>query len=128
MGKEDFYKGQTIWVYLIGNAARGREIMEERIQEWEVVTVGRKYITAQPKGTYNWEQKFDIQNNFQHVYDRGTADYELHLSKEEIYEQVERAQRIRFIEDFCRWDRRNIYRMNDEDLREIVRIFERYEK
>lgn len=128
MKKEDFYKGQTVWVYLIGNAARGRETIEERIQEWEVVTVGRKYITARPKGTCNWEQKFEIQNNFQHVYDRGTADYELHLSKEEIYEQVERAHRIQYIEQFCRWDKRNLYRMDDEDLREIVRIFERYEK
>ena len=64
MKKEDFYKGQTVWVYLIGNAARGKKTTEERIQEWEVVKVGRKYITAKPKSG-GWEQRFDIEKTSQ---------------------------------------------------------------
>lgn len=101
MKKEDFYKGQTVWVYLTGNAARGRKTTEERIQEWEVLKVGRKYITAKPK-VGGWEQRFDIENNFRHVYTYGTSDYELHLTEEEIYEEVERQNRIEYIEQFCR--------------------------
>lgn len=126
MKKEDFYKGQTVWVYLTGNAARGRKTTEERIQEWEVLKVGRKYITAKPK-VGGWEQRFDIENNFRHVYTYGTSDYELYLTKEEIYEKIERLNRIEYIEQFCRWERRNLNKMSDDDLLAVVEIFKKYE-
>ena len=126
MKKEDFYKGQTVWVYLTGNAARGRKTTEERIQEWEVLKVGRKYITAKPK-VGGWEQRFDIENNFRHVYTYGTSDYELHLTKEEIYKEIERSNRIEYIEQFCRWERRNLNKMSDDDLLAVVEIFKQYE-
>ena len=128
MKKEDFYKGQTVWVYLMGNAARGRKTVEERIQEWEVISVGRKYITARQKDGCRWEAKFDIENDFSHVYKFGSTDYELYLSKDEIYEQVKRSQRIRYIEQFCSWERRNLHRMSDEDLRVVVEVFKKYEQ
>lgn len=128
MKKEDFHKGQIVWVYLIGNAARGLKTTDERIKEWEVVTVGRKYITVRPKGGLGWEQKFDIENDFRHVYTFGCSDYELHLTKEEIYKQVERVERIEYIERFCNWSRRNLNRMNDEDLQTVEEIFKRYER
>lgn len=126
MKKEDFYKGQTVWVYLTGNAARGRKTTEERIQEWEVLKVGRKYITAKPK-VGGWEQRFDIENNFRHVYTYGTSDYELYLTKEEIYEKIERLNRIEYIEQFCRWERRNLSKMSYDDLLAVVEIFKKYE-
>lgn len=126
MKKEDFYKGQTVWVYLVGNAARGRKTTEERIQEWEVLKVGRKYITAKPKSG-GWEQRFDIENNFRHVYTYGTSDYELYLTKEEIYEKIERSNRIEYIEQFCRWEKRNLNKMPDDDLLAVVEIFKKYE-
>ena len=126
MKKEDFYKGQTVWVYLVGNAARGRKTTEERIQEWEVLKVGRKYITAKPKSG-GCEQRFDIENNFRHVYTYGTSDYELHLTKEEIYKEIERSNRIEYIEQFCRWERRNLNKMSDDDLLAVVEIFKQYE-
>lgn len=126
MRKEDFYKGQTVWVYLIGNAARGRKTTEERIQEWEIIKVGRKYITAKPKNG-GWEQRFDIENNFRHVYTYGTSDYELYLTKEEIYEKIERLNRIEYIEQFCRWERRNLSKMSYDDLFAVVEIFKKYE-
>lgn len=126
MKKEDFYKGQTVWVYLIGNAARGRKTTEERIQEWEIIKVGRKYITAKPKNG-GWEQRFDIENNFRHVYTYGISDYELHLTKEEIYEEIERSNRIEYIEQFCRRERRNLNKMYDDDLLVVVEIFKKYE-
>lgn len=126
MKKEDFYKGQTVWVYLTGNAARGRKTTEERIQEWEVLKVGRKYITAKPK-VGGWEQRFDIENNFRHVYTYGTSDYELYLTKEEIYEKIERLNRIEYIEQFCRWERGNLSKMSYDDLLAVVEIFKKYE-
>ena len=126
MKKEDFYKGQIVWVYLTGNAARGRKTIEERIQEWEIIKVGRKYITAKPKNG-GWERRFDIENNFRHVYTCGTSDYELHLTKEEIYEEIERSNRIKYIEQFCRWERRNLNKMSDDDLLAVVEIFKKYE-
>ena len=126
MRKEDFHKGQTVWVYLIGNAARGRKTTEELIQEWEVLKVGRKYITAKSKSG-GWEQRFDIENNFRHVYTYGTSDYELYLTKEEIYEEIERSNRIEHIKQFCRWERRNLNKMSDDDLLAVVEIFKKYE-
>ena len=126
MRKEDFHKGQTVWVYLIGNAARGRKTTEERIQEWEIIKVGRKYITAKPNNG-GWEQRFDIENNFRHVYTYGTSNYELYLTKEEIYEEIERSNRIEYIEQFCRWERRNLNKMSDDDLLAVVEIFKKYE-
>ena len=126
MRKEDFYKGQTVWVYLIGNAARGRKTTEERIQEWEVLKVGRKYITAKPKAG-GWEQKFDIENNFRHVYTYRTSDYELYLTEEEIYEKVERENRIEYIERFCRIGRRNLCKLSDGELLAVIEIFKQYE-
>ena len=44
MKKEDFKVGQTVWIYPIGNAARDVKAEEERIEEWEVVTIGRKFF------------------------------------------------------------------------------------
>lgn len=126
MKKEDFYKGQTVWAYLVGNAARGRKTTEERIQEWEVLKVGRKYITAKPK-VGGWEQRFDIENNFRHVYTYGTSDYELHLTEEEIYEEVERQNRIEYIEQFCRWGRGKLCKLSDGELLAVVEIFKQYE-
>ena len=126
MEKEDFYKGQTVWVYLVGNAARGRKTTEERIQEWEVLKVGRKYITAKPKSG-GWEQRFDIENNFRHVYTYGISDYELHLTEEEIYEEVERQNRIEYIEQFCRWGRGKLCKLSDGELLAVVEIFKQYE-
>lgn len=127
MKKEDFYKGQNVWVYLVGNASRGIKTVEERIQEWEVVSVGRKYITAKPKGDGSgWEQKFEIANNFRHVYKYGVEDYELYLSKEDILHDIKRTQYLSFIEKCCRWENAIHRKLSDEELETVVEIFRRY--
>lgn len=129
MKKEDFHKGQTVWVYLIGDAARGRKTTEERIQEWEVVSVGRKYITARPKGTYRWhDTKFEIENGFRQVYTCGTVDYLLFLSKEDIFNEIWRSETRKYIESFARWERGLVRKMSDEDLRMVSSIFKKYDK
>lgn len=129
MRKEDFHKGQTVWVYLTGNAARGKNTTEERIQEWEVVSVGRKYITARPKGTGLWlDTKFDIKNNFQQVYTYGCADYVLYLSKEDVLQDVWRSQTREYIRRCARWESLIIGIMSDEDLQTVSEIFRKYDK
>ena len=63
--KEDFTKGQTVFIYMVGNAARCcKPGIESRIQEWEVKTVGSKYITAVEKKCSFREAKFSIENDF----------------------------------------------------------------
>lgn len=129
MKKEDFRKGQTVWVYLTGDAARGMKTTEERIQEWEVVSVGRKYITARPKGTDGWrDTKFEIENGFRKVYTYGTADYLLFLSKEDILNKIWRSETQNHIENFASWERGLVRKMSDEDLRVVADILRKYDK
>lgn len=45
MGIKDFKVGQTVYVELTGNASRGKTA-EQCIEEWEITSVGRKYIRA----------------------------------------------------------------------------------
>ena len=130
MKKEDFHKGQTVWVYLTGNAARGKKTTEERIQEWEIVSVGRKYITARPKGitgTY-CDEKFEIQNNFRQVYTYGCADYVLYLSREDILQDVWQSQTREYIRRCARWESPIVGAMSDEDLQTVSEIFRKYDK
>ena len=49
MDLKDFKVGQTVWVQLTGNEARGKH-GDELIEEWEVVTVGKTYIHAKKNG------------------------------------------------------------------------------
>lgn len=130
MRKEDFYKGQTVWVYLTGNAARGKKTTEERIQEWEVISVGRKYITARPKGRIGayCDEKFEIENNFHHVYTYGSANYVLYLSKEDILKDVWRSQIREYIRRCARWESPITGMMSDEDLQTVLEIFRKYDK
>ena len=80
MKKEEFKKGQTVWVYLIGNAAR-RVTEDNRIQEWEVKSVGRKYLTAGPKDGRGWDAKFSMEEDFRNV-GEPCEDYKLSLRKQ----------------------------------------------
>lgn len=45
MNIKDFKVGQTVYVELTGNASRGKT-PEQCIEEWEIASVGRKYIKA----------------------------------------------------------------------------------
>ena len=127
MKKEDFHKGQTVWIYLVGNSVRGNMTPEERIREWEVVSVGRKYLTARPKGADpHFNTRFEVENNFREhtIY---SSHYELYLSKEEILYDIWRDRVESYISHFCRFERSNLRKMTDEDLQLVVDIFKKYE-
>ena len=91
MKKEDFKVGQTVWIYLIGDAARGKNTDEERIEEWEVVSIGRKYLQAKKKNWNYGSVKFDITNNFRHCTNY-SPDYKLYLTKEELLKELWRRK------------------------------------
>ena len=88
---KDFKVGQTVWVELTGNASRGKH-GDELIEEWEVVTVGKKYIHAQKKGCdcpikfekrkYGNSPKFVEKTNY-------CVGYILYVSKIELEEKLE---------------------------------------
>ena len=124
MRKEDFKKGQAVWLYLVGNAARGKKDKEERIKEYEVISVGRKYITVQPK-EYGWEVRFEIENNFRQVTDT-CVDYLLFLKKEDIYLMLERTEKINLVEKAFQWEKRIYSKLSDEDLDTTVEIVKKY--
>lgn len=128
MEKKDFHKGQTVWIYLVGNAARGTKTLEERIQEWEVVSVGRKYITCRDNNCSWREAKFDIENDFRHVYDRGTENYVLYLSKEDILNEIYKSTLISNIVDTVMHNKSTIRKMSVEDLEIINEILKKHEE
>ena len=128
MEKKDFNKGQTVWVYLVGNAARGTKILEERIREWKVVSVGKKYITCRDKNCSWREAKFDIEDDFRHVYRYGTADYVLYLSKEDILNEIHKSTLISNIVNTVMYNRSRIRKMSVDDLEVINDILKRYEE
>lgn len=88
---KDFKVGQTVWVELTGNASRGKR-GDELIEEWEIVTLEKKYIHAQKKGRnypikfekmeYGNSPKFVEKTNY-------CVDYILYASKIELEEKLE---------------------------------------
>ena len=127
MRKEDFKKRQTVRNYPIGNAARGKKTKKERIKEYEVISIGRKYITVRPK-IGGWDVKFEIENDFREVVTSGGTDHLLFLSKEDIDVMLERQEKTRFVQQAFRWEKRIYSKLSDEDLDMIVDIARKYTK
>lgn len=96
MNIKDFKVGQTVWVKLTGNASRGKS-GNDLIEEWEVVTVGKKYIYAKRKGfgfchiekfekrEYGYSEKIVQKTDY-------CVDYILYPSKKELEEEIEREE------------------------------------
>lgn len=126
MRKEDFKNGQTVWVYLVGNAAR-RVSEDKRIEEWEVVSVGRRYITAKPISCSCPEVKFDMENNFRQKYNC-CQDYILFLQKEDIEKYLWKNETIRYIERSTSIGSGILPRMDIDDLKIVYDIFRKYDK
>lgn len=123
MVKEDFKKGQTVWLYLTPNAFEYRKGMtvEERITAGTVVSVGRKYITVM---LANWNEKFEIGNDFTHVYESGSVRYVLHTTKEDALFYGEQEELRQYILHKFGWVIVN--QMSLEDLKTIKNIIKKY--
>lgn len=128
MRKEDFHKGQTVWAYLIGSSAIGKKTTEERIKEWEVISVGKKYVVAKPKDSFlERETRFEIENGF---YKDGCCidNCRIYLTKEDIFNDVWRSQTREYIRRCTQWESPIVGTMSDEDLQTVLEIFKKYDK
>jgi hypothetical protein len=89
MKKEDFHKGQTVYLLLLCNAARGKH-GEELIREATVTAIGNKYITVSP-GYYSRNVRFEIEDNFREYSDY-SPEHKLFLSREDIINLFEKEK------------------------------------
>lgn len=125
MKKEDFKKGQTVYILLVGNAARNKTNLKDWIEEWEVLSVGRKYITAKSENGCR-DAKFEIDNNFRE-HTKYSENYKLYLSREEIEKSVWRSKTKQYIILQAKWTSNTLNKMSDEDLQKVLETFKKYD-
>ena len=99
MKKEDFHKGQTVYLLLLSNAARGKH-GEELIMEATVTGIGKKYITVSP-GYYSRNVRFEIEDNFRE-HSNYSPEQKLFLSREEIVNRLEKEKLLCWFRDSFR--------------------------
>lgn len=106
MSIKDFKVGQTVYVELTGNASRGKNA-EECIEEWEVSSVGRKYIKAGKRsdGRIWGERTFEYRENYKRFVEKTNrcVDYILYTTRQEIEEKHEKNRLFREIEQWLRY-------------------------
>ena len=125
MRKEDFHKGQTVYLYDLHD--RRKDITtEDRIKPAEVVTVGCSYISVK---LYSTVYRFDIANCFRQASDYAPM-YSLHLSKEAIFETIKDSKERDKIARSFNWNAypRIVERLSEDDKQTILAIIQKYEK
>lgn len=119
----DFNKGQLVWIELTGNACRNKS-GNNLIEEWEVILVSSKYVTAKRKAGYGDEIKFKehdlsyeglIQNT------KYCVDYVLYPSEEDIKNKFEKEYLLDWIKnEFSGYGRKTKYTL--EQLRKVKEV------
>lgn len=126
MSIKDFKVGQTVYVELTGNASRGKE-PEQCIEEWEIASVGRKYIKACKKqsGIFRFETTFEYRENYKRFVQKTDCcvDYILYPTRQEIEENQEKSILFREIENRFRYGSQRDISL--EQLRAIHGILEK---
>ena len=101
MDIKDFKVGQIVYIRLTGNASRGKS-GDALIEEWEIVSVGRKLIKAKPKGwsdysahTFEkrecgWNDRFVEKTDY-------SVNYVMYTDRQEIEEEFERERLLDFV-------------------------------
>lgn len=129
MDIKDFKVGQNAFVRLTGNASRGKK-SDELIEEWEVISVGKKLIKAKrkcwsdvyavtfEKREYGYNGKFVEKTNT-------CVDYILHVSREEIEDELEREKLLDYVSNYFRDFGEK--RVSLENLRKIVELIKETE-
>lgn len=123
MKKSDFRKGQTVFLLRIGDSARGRKTVQERIVAATVASVGRKYITVD-RG-FSYLVQFEIDRDFRQRTNY-SPNYALFLDEKEIYRCCERESMERNIRDALRWDRNVLRVMSFDDVQAVHSIISKY--
>lgn len=90
---KDFKVGQTVYVRITGNEARGKD-KDKLLQEYVVSKVGRKYVYAKPSNGSQWEVCFEKNGNGTGLRQKTEycVDYILYSSKQEIEDEQERLK------------------------------------
>lgn len=124
MVKEDFKKGQEVFILKQGNAARN--VPEDKlIEKWIISSVGRKFISASrvTKDIIRGEViKFNIERDFIQETDY-CIDYALFLTEEDAKREIWRGNTERKILNELTW--RAIRDISDEDLKIIENIIDK---
>lgn len=126
MNIKDFKVGQTVHVELTRNASRGKTA-EECIEEWEITSVGRKYIKAGKRsdGRIWGEITFEFNDCYGRFVEKTNCcvDYVLYATRQEIEEKHEKSRLFREIEKRFRYGSQKDISL--EQLREIHGILEK---
>lgn len=89
MQKSDFKKNQIVFLRIIPKSNAARNIHDENnpdswVKKAIVTSVGNKYITV------NDDIRFSIADNFKETTDFGGINYELHLSRQNALNAIEK--------------------------------------
>ena len=122
MKKEDFKPGQTVYLLPVRFMAFDYRVIEKRILETKVLTVGRKYITVHYAKT-----KFDIANDFREVTNY-SVDYKLYLSKEDIQNDFKRKQMEERVSTAFHFPNHVTRKMTFDELQTVFNIVKKYTK
>ena len=123
MKKEDFQPGQT--VYLLEQRFMPYEyrVIEKRIKEAKVLSVGRKYITVE-RGI---KIKFDIANDFREVTNY-SINWNLFLSKEDIKKLLKRREMEKRVETAFHFPNHVSRKLTFEELQTVYEIVGKHYK
>lgn len=125
MNIKDFKVGQAVYVELTGNASRGKT-QERCIEEWEITSVGRKYIKAGKRsdGRIWVEITFEYRDTYKRFVEKTNrcVDYILYTTRQEIEEKHEKNRLFREIEQRFRYGSQRDISL--EQLRAIHGILE----
>lgn len=129
MNIKDFKVGQTVYVELTGNASRGKTA-EQCIEEWEITSVGRKYIKAGRKldGRIWAETTFEYRENYGGFVEKTDCcvDYILYETRQEIERKFEKSKLLNEVESFFRdWNKPK--NLSIEQLKRIKEILDEKE-
>lgn len=128
MNIKDFKVGQTVYVELTGNASRGKTA-EQCIEEWEIVSVGRKYVKANEIGK-TWKDATFEQRESDGRFVQKTnysPDYILYLTRQEIEDKHEKTRLYQEISEVFRGYGES-KKLTLEQLRKIKGILEESEE
>lgn len=103
---KDFKVGQTVYVELTWNASRGKT-PEQCIEEWEITSVGRKYIKAGKRsdGIIWRETTFEYRDSYKRFVEKTDycVDYIIYTTRQEIEEKHEKSRLFQEIEQRFRY-------------------------
>ena len=106
MNIKDFKAGQVVYVELTGNASR-EKTPEQCIEEWEITSVGRKYIKAGKwsDGRICEERTFEYREGYKRFVEKTDycIDYIIYLTRQEIEEKHEKSKLFQEIEQRFRY-------------------------